>query len=76
MIKLAMIRIDTLLRSASYRTRMLLQVHDELVFDLCNEEKEDLVPKIIEIMRSALPLPHGVPVEVEAGTGPNWLAAH
>jgi DNA polymerase-1 len=76
MIKLAMIRIDTLLRSAPYRTRMLLQVHDELVFDLCNEEKEELVPKIIEIMRSALPLPHGVPVEVEAGTGPNWLAAH
>ena len=76
MIKLAMIRIDELLRSANYRTRMLLQVHDELVFDLCVEEKAELVPKIVEIMRTALPLPHGVPVEVEAGTGSNWLAAH
>jgi DNA polymerase-1 len=76
MIKLAMIRIDGLLREKSYQTRMLLQVHDELVFDLAREEEEELVPKILEIMRNALPLPQGVPVEVEHGTGPNWLAAH
>ncbi len=76
MIKLAMIRIDTLLRETPYQTKMLLQVHDELVFDLALDEQEELVPKILEIMRSALPLPHGVPVEVEHGTGPNWLAAH
>ncbi len=76
MIKLAMIRVDELLRQSSAKTRMLLQVHDELVFDLATDEQEDLIPKILEVMRTALPLPHGVPVEVEYGTGPNWLAAH
>jgi DNA polymerase-1 len=76
MIKLAMIRVDALLREKSYRSRMLLQVHDELVFDLAEEEKDELVPKILEAMRNALPLPGNVPIEVAAGTGPNWLAAH
>ena len=76
MIKLAMIRIDALLREKPYQTKMLLQVHDELVFDLALDEQDELVPKILHIMRTALPLPHGVPVEVEHGTGPNWLAAH
>jgi DNA polymerase-1 len=76
MIKLAMIRIDTLLREKPYQSKMLLQVHDELVFDLALDEQDELVPKILDIMRGALPLPHGVPVEVEHGTGPNWLAAH
>jgi DNA polymerase-1 len=75
MIKLAMIRIDSLLRSVGARTRMLLQVHDELVFDLAHDE-ESLIPQILEAMTTALPLPHGVPVEVEHGTGPDWLAAH
>ncbi len=76
MIKLAMVRIDARLRERSTRTRMILQVHDELVFDLCEGEKESLVPEILEIMRTALSLPNGVPIEVEAGTGSDWLAAH
>jgi DNA polymerase-1 len=76
MIKLAMIRIDELLRKKPYRSKMLLQVHDELVFDLAPEEEDDLVPKILHIMETALPLPHDVPVLVEKGTGKNWLAAH
>lgn len=76
MIKLAMIRVDALLKEGSYKTRMLLQVHDELVFDLALDEQELLVPKIRETMETALPLPGGVPVEVEAGVGPNWLVAH
>ncbi|MBC8127903.1 MAG: DNA polymerase I [Gloeobacteraceae cyanobacterium ES-bin-144] len=76
MIKLAMIHIDSLLRPEIYQSKMLLQVHDELVFDLALDEQQDLVPKILEIMKTALPLPHGVPIEVEYGTGPNWLAAH
>jgi DNA polymerase-1 len=76
MIKLAMIRIDALLREKPYQTKMLLQVHDELVFDLAVEEQDELVPKILHLMKTALPLPHDVPVEVEHGTGPNWLAAH
>lgn len=75
MIKLAMIQIDQLLGS-SYKTRMLLQVHDELVFDLAPEEETELVPQILEAMKTALVLPNGVPTEVEHGTGPNWLAAH
>jgi DNA polymerase-1 len=76
MIKLAMIRIDELLRSQNRRTRMLLQVHDELVFDLAEDEKEELVPLILDLMRNALPLPHSVPIEVEHGTGRHWLEAH
>jgi DNA polymerase I len=76
MIKLAMIRVDALLRKKPYQTKMLLQVHDELVFDLALDEQEELVPKILDAMKTALPLPHGVPIEVEYGTGANWLAAH
>ena len=76
MIKLAMIRIHGLLRDTPYRTKMLLQVHDELVFDLAFDEMDELVPKIVEAMQTALPLPAGVPVEVTSGTGANWLAAH
>jgi DNA polymerase-1 len=76
MIKLAMIRVDSLLRGRPYQTKMLLQVHDELVFDLALDEQEELVPKILEAMKTALPLPHGVPIEVSSGTGSNWLAAH
>ena len=76
MIKLAMIRVDVLLREKPYQTRMLLQVHDELVFDLALDEQDELVPKIIDAMKTALPLPNGVPIEVESGTGPNWLVAH
>lgn len=74
MIKLAMIRIDA--RLQGFQTRMLLQVHDELVFDLHRDEQAELVPKILADMRDALPLPHEVPILVEAGIGPNWLAAH
>lgn len=76
MIKLAMIRIDSELRETNRASRMLLQVHDELVFDLALNEQETLVPRILDAMRNALPLPNGVPVEVEHGTGDNWLAAH
>lgn len=76
MIKLAMIQIDTLLRSDNYKTKMLLQVHDELVFDLALDEQEELVPRILSVMKTALPLPNGVPIEVSSGTGANWLAAH
>ena len=76
MIKLAMIRIDRLLASKPSQSKMLLQVHDELVFDLALDESDALVPLILDAMCSALPLPHGVPIEVEHGTGPNWLAAH
>ena len=76
MIKLAMIRVDDLLRDGDYRSRMLLQVHDELVFDLHVEEADELIPRIVEAMQVSLPLPHGVPIRVDTGTGTNWLEAH
>jgi DNA polymerase-1 len=76
MIKLAMIHIDQLLRAKPYRTKMLLQVHDELVFDLDLDEQEELVPLIVDAMKNALKLPENVPIEIEAGIGQNWLAAH
>ena len=74
MIKIAMVRVAALLDGGGYKTRMLLQVHDELVFDLHLGEKDELVPKIEEAMKTALPL--SVPVRVESGTGKNWLDAH
>ena len=74
MIKIAMIRVADLLDRGNYRTRMLLQVHDELVFDLARDEADELIPQIEAAMRDALPLE--VPVVVESGTGENWLAAH
>ena len=55
---------------------MVLQVHHELVFDAVREEAEIIQPIIIDCMRSALPLPNGVPVEAEIGAGENWLEAH
>ncbi len=74
MIKLAMVRIHRRIAEGGFRTRLLLQVHDELVFDLHHEEEEALVPGIVTDMRDALPL--DVPVEVETGTGSTWLEAH
>jgi DNA polymerase-1 len=76
MIKLAMIRVQEILHDGGYRSRMLLQVHDELVFDLSEEEADELIPAIVEAMQMALPLPNNVPIKVDAGTGTNWLEAH
>ena len=55
---------------------MILQVHDELVFDAVAEEVAYITPKIKELMTTALLLPRGVPLEVEVGSGRNWLQAH
>ena len=53
---------------------MILQVHDELLFDLHNNEQEMVVSLVIEKMQTALPM--SVPIEVEIGIGRNWLEAH
>jgi DNA polymerase-1 len=74
MIKIAMVRVDAALREGGYRSRMILQVHDELVFDLHKTERDTVIPLVEKAMREALPLK--VPVVVETGTGENWLAAH
>jgi len=74
MIKIAMINIQKLLDEHQTKTRLLLQIHDELVFDLFPDEQEELVPLIEEKMKSAIPME--VPILVESGTGNNWLEAH
>lgn len=76
MVKMAMIRIQAAMEKEQLRSRMILQVHDELVFDAHNDELEVLKPLILENMKNALPLPNEVPVEAELGTGLNWLEAH
>jgi DNA polymerase-1 len=75
MIKLAMIQVATALKKAGLQTRMLLQVHDELLFEMPESEVDQTRMIILDAMKNALPL-EGVPVEVEAGTGLNWLQAH
>jgi DNA polymerase-1 len=74
MIKIAMINVQRELLRRNLKTRMLLQVHDELVFDLSQPEEKEVVPMVEEKMKTAIPL--NVPVEVEMGVGENWLEAH
>jgi DNA polymerase I len=74
MIKLAMIKTHAALREARYETRMLLQVHDELLFEVPHEELDAVTPLIEKCMKEALPL--RVPILVESGSGRNWLEAH
>ncbi len=76
MIKLAMIKIHETFKKHRFKSKMLLQVHDELVFDAHKDEVEIIKPIIIECMQSALLLPNGVPAEAEIGSGLNWLEAH
>lgn len=74
MIKIAMINIHKEFIKKKFRSRMILQVHDELVFDVHKEEVDDVKPIIEDKMRNAVKL--AVPIEVETGTGATWLAAH
>jgi len=74
MIKLAMIAIHRELSQRHLKTRMLLQVHDELVFDVFKPEEKEVRPIIEEKMATAIKL--DVPIVVEMGSGDNWLEAH
>nr|WP_315819153.1 DNA polymerase [Paraflavitalea speifideiaquila] len=76
MIKLAMIKIQETFKKHKFKSKMILQVHDELIFDATREEAETLKPIILDCMRGALPLPNEVPVEAEIGGGESWLEAH
>ena len=73
-IKIAMINIHKKLTEENWKSKMLLQVHDELVFDVHNSELEKIQPMIKYEMENAFVL--DVPLEVEMGTGFNWLEAH
>jgi DNA polymerase I len=74
MIKLAMIRIHQELVENRLKTRMLLQVHDELVFDLYKPEEQTVRALVEANMKNAIKLE--VPIEVEMGVGKTWLEAH
>lgn len=76
MIKLAMQRVHEAMKKEKMKSKMLLQVHDELVFDALKSEVKELKPLIIENMQNAMILPHEVPVIAECGEGLNWLEAH
>ena len=76
MIKLAMIKIHAEMKKSSWESKMILQVHDELVFDATEKEVPALKELILDCMKSAMVLPNGVPVEAEVGVGKNWLEAH
>ncbi|MGV0398039.1 DNA polymerase I [Corynebacterium suicordis] len=74
-IKIAMLRVDDALRAGDYSSRVLLQVHDELVVEVAKGELEDVEKLLIREMDSAVSL--RVPLDVSAGAGENWdLAAH
>ena len=75
MIKLAMVKVHQEFKKHKFRSKMVLQVHDELVFDAVREELEAIKPVIIDAMQTAMVLP-GVPVVAEVGAGENWLEAH
>ena len=74
LIKLAMVRIHRELREQKLQTRMVLQVHDELLFDVPRAEEPVVRELVRRCMVNAMDL--GVPLEVEIGSGPDWLAAH
>lgn len=73
-IKVAMINIDEWMQKEKVESKMIMQVHDELVFDVPKSEVELMKSKIDELMKNALPI--AVPMEVGMGVGNNWLEAH
>ena len=73
-IKMAMIEVDKAMAEAGMKSRMVLQIHDELVFDAVPEEIEDLKRIVIDRMENVVKL--SVPLTVECNYGKNWLEAH
>jgi len=75
MIKLAMVRIHDELRRRGLKTKMILQVHDELVFDLYRPEEQEVRELVVREMQQALPL-DGLTIDVGIDVGEDWLSAH
>ena len=73
-IKLAMIRIHQKIKTENWQSKMLLQVHDELVFDVLKSEKEDFEKMVKTEMENAFDI--GLPLLVDIGFGDNWLEVH
>jgi DNA polymerase I len=76
MIKLAMQKVYAAMAKAKMKSKMIMQVHDELVFDTVKSEVKELKPLIVENMQMAMVLPNDVPIIAECGEGGNWLEAH
>jgi DNA polymerase-1 len=74
LIKLAMVRIHRELNEGGFKARMILQVHDELVFDVPRDEVERVTPLVRDAMTGVLQL--NVPLAVDIGVAPSWLEAH
>jgi len=66
----AMVKLDRAIREQGFAAQMLLQVHDDLLFELPAEELDDFAGAARELMPNAVPL--HVPLAVDAKTGPNW----
>ena len=73
-IKLSMISINSWIKENNFQSKMIMQVHDELVFDVVNAELEEFQFGIKKIMENAIKIK--VPLTVDVGTGKTWLQAH
>ena len=73
LIKVAMLKVADYLESTNKQTKMVLQVHDELIFEVPNNELEEVTEKLRRIMETALPM--DVPIKVDINVGQNWLEA-
>ena len=74
LIKLAMLSIRNLIKEYKLESKLTLQIHDELLFELPPEEEEFLVKNVVEIMESSIKLK--VPLIVDYGVGDNWFEVH
>lgn len=73
LIKIAMVRIDSFLAEKNYKTKMVLQIHDELIFKMFKSEEEELLPALSKIMTSCIDIP--VKLSVEVAKGHTWFDA-
>lgn len=74
MIKLAMITIHKTLNEENFKTKMILQIHDELLFEVPEDELDEVQEMVVETMEKALPL--DIPIIVDSGVGDSWFEAH
>jgi DNA polymerase-1 len=70
--KKAMLDVDAVISASGFATRMLLNVHDEILFEVPEDEIDDVVPQLVAVMENVYPL--RVPLVVDSGIGPNWEA--
>jgi DNA polymerase-1 len=73
-IKIAMVNIHRRMKDEKYKSKMILQVHDELIFEVVPGELEKLQEMVVHEMTTAVKI--DIPLKVDCGTGKNWLEAH